>query len=175
MPRRSPEIADHGTGRGGCMSDDRQQVDADMSRPVRQVQGRPGGSGFRAFSITVFLVGALAAGLVSWWLQLNFRPELLWVAPLLAIEFLLAERLAMNVDVRGGVSWTIGFTEIPMVIGLLVAPFQVVLVAHVVTGVATHLARKLGDRVIYNAGVMMIEAASAFAIAHAIGGVTASG
>jgi len=157
------------------MSDDRLQVDADISRPVRTAEDRPGGAAFRTFSIIIFIVGALVAALVSWWLPLTFRPSLLWVAPLLAVAFLVAERIGMNVDVRGEVSWTISFTEIPMVIGLLVAPFQVVLVAHVVAGVATLLSRKLFDRALYNAGVFMIEAASAFAIAHAIAGLVAPG
>jgi diguanylate cyclase (GGDEF)-like protein len=150
------------------MSENRQQVAPDMSRPVATPEPERTSSDFRAYSIAVFVVGAIAAGLVSWWLPLGFHTSLLWVAPLLVIAFLLAERLAMNVDVRGDVSWTISFTEIPMVIGLLIAPFQVVLVAHVVAGVGTLVARKVGDRVLYNAGVFMIEAASAFAIATVI-------
>src|SRR6266702_4104816 len=150
------------------MSENRQQVDPDMSRPVATPEPERNNSTFRAYSIAVFVVGAIAAGLVSWWLPLGFHTSLLWVAPLLVIGFLLAERLAMNIDVRGDVSWTVSFTEIPMVVGLLIAPFQVVLVAHVVAGVGTMIARKVGDRVLYNAGVFMIEAASAFAIATVI-------
>jgi diguanylate cyclase (GGDEF)-like protein len=151
------------------MSENGQQVAADMSRPVTTPDPqRNNNSNFRAYSIAVFAAGAIAAGLVSWWLPLSFHTSLLWVAPLLVIGFLLAERLAMNIDVRGDVSWTVSFTEIPMVVGLLIAPFQVVLVAHVVAGVGTMVARKVGDRVLYNAGVFMIEAASAFAIATVI-------
>ncbi|HEY3606998.1 MAG TPA: EAL domain-containing protein, partial [Pseudonocardiaceae bacterium] len=139
-----------------------------MSRPVTTPDVARTNSNFRAYSIAVFAGGVIAAGLVSWWLPLTFHMSLLWVAPLLVIGFLLAERLAMNIDVRGDVSWTISFTEIPMVVGLLIAPFQVVLVAHVVAGVGTMVARKVGDRVLYNAGVFMVEAASAFAIATVI-------
>jgi len=160
------------------MSDDRlreHQVGSDMSRPVASANSRSTTAAWRTFSVVVFAAGLLVAGLVSWWLPLTFRPALLWVAPLLAIALLLAERLGMNVDVRGGVSWTVSFTEIPMVIGLLVVPFQIVLVAHVVAGVGTLLARKVADKAIYNAGVMMIEVASAFAIAHAISGLVAPG
>ncbi len=150
------------------MSENGQQVAADMSRPVTTPDAARTNSNFRAYSIAVFAGGAIAAGLVSWWLPLSFHMSLLWVAPLLVVGFLLAERLAMNIDVRGDVSWTISFTEIPMVVGLLIAPFQVVLVAHVVAGVGTMVARKVGDRVLYNAGVFMVEAASAFAIATVI-------
>ena len=62
-------------------------------------------------------------------------PACFWTGPLLVVGFLLAEQLAINVDVRSGVAWTISFTEIPLVLGLLVAPFEVVLAAHVVAGV----------------------------------------
>ncbi|HEX4703848.1 MAG TPA: EAL domain-containing protein [Pseudonocardiaceae bacterium] len=157
------------------MSDDRQQVDADISRPVTTPEAPKDTPAFRAYGIAVLTVGLLAAVAVSWWLPLTFHPWLFWVAPLLAFAFLMSERLAMNVDVRGGVSWTVSFTEIPMVIGLLVVPFQVVLVAHVVAGVGTLLARKLADRAVYNAGVFMIEVTSAFAIAHVIGKVVGPG
>ncbi|HEX3590952.1 MAG TPA: EAL domain-containing protein [Pseudonocardiaceae bacterium] len=150
------------------MSDDRRQVGVDIARPSDH---RPEATtAFRAYSILVLGVGVVAAGIVSWWLPFTFSPSLLWVAPLLAVGFLLSEQLAVNVDVRGEVSWTISFTEIPMVIGLLIAPFQVVLVAHVVAGVGTLLARRVTDRAIYNAGVMMLEATSAFALAHVVTG-----
>jgi diguanylate cyclase (GGDEF)-like protein len=167
------------------MSDTRPQVDADISRPVRTAPATvraPRRSGhhsghhdgprdtpaFRAYALTVFGFGALAAAVMSWLLPISFHANLLWIAPLLAVGFLFAERLAVNVDVRGDVSWTISFTEIPMVVGLLVAPFQVVLVAHVVAGVGTLLARRVVDRTLYNAGVMMIEVTSAFALARGI-------
>jgi diguanylate cyclase (GGDEF)-like protein len=132
------------------------------------IESPRGTTAFHVYSYVVLGLGVLAAGAVSWWLPVTFRPGLLWIAPLLAVGFLLSERLALNVDVRGEVSWTISFTEIPMVIGLLTAPFQVVLVAHVVAGVGTLLARRVADRAIYNAGVMMLEATSAFALAHLV-------
>jgi diguanylate cyclase (GGDEF)-like protein len=154
------------------MSDDRQHVGADMTRPAGQAPSADtprGTAAFGAYSIVVLVVGLIAAGAVAWWLPITFHARLLWVAPLLAVGFLLAERLSVNVDVRGEVSWTISFTEIPMVIGILVAPFQVVLVAHVVAGVGILLARRVTDRALYNAGVFLIEATSAFAIAHLVG------
>jgi diguanylate cyclase (GGDEF)-like protein len=151
------------------MSDDRQQVDADISRPVTTPEPPRVTPGFRAYSVLVLVVGLLTAVAVSWWLPLTFHPWLFWGAPLVAVAFLLTERLAVNVDVRGGVSWTISFTEIPMVIGLLVVPFQVVLVANIAAGLGTLLYRKVADRTMYHAGVYMIEVTSAFAIAHVIG------
>jgi uncharacterized membrane protein YoaK (UPF0700 family) len=85
------------------MSENGQQVAADMSRPVTTPDPQRNNSTFRAYSIAVFCAGAIAAGLVSWWLPLTFHTSMLWVAPLLVIGFLLAERLAMNIDVRGDV------------------------------------------------------------------------
>jgi diguanylate cyclase (GGDEF)-like protein len=113
----------------------------------------------------VLVSGLVTAGLVSWWLPTTVRPELIWVGLLLATGFLLAEQLAVNIDVRGGVSWTISFTEIPLVIGLFVAPFQVVLAAHLAAGVGTLLARRVQDKVVYNTGAEILEISSAFAVA----------
>ncbi|HEX5119585.1 MAG TPA: EAL domain-containing protein [Pseudonocardiaceae bacterium] len=157
------------------MSDDRQQVGVDVSRPAGQPEQRQstprGSAAFRVYSVVVLVLGVIVAGLVAWWLPFTFRPELLWVAPVLALGFLVAEHIAVNVDVRGEVSWTVSFTEIPMVIGLLTVPFQVVLVVHVLAGVGILLARRVFDRVLYNAGVFMIEATSAFALSHVITGL----
>lgn len=119
---------------------------------------------FVGFSITVLASGLIAAGLLWWWLPMQPRPELIWIGLLLALGFLLAEQLGINIDVRGGVSWTISFTEIPLVIGLFVAPFQVVLAAHLVAGVGTLLARRVQDRVLYNTGAEILEITSAFAV-----------
>jgi hypothetical protein len=145
------------------MSEERRPVGTDGTRAP---------AAFRGYSVLVLAAGVLAAAAVAWWLPMTFHASLLWIAPLLAAGFLLAEHLAVNVDVRGEVSWTISFTEVPMVIGLLVAPFQVVVVAHVVAGVATLMARKVAGRLRYNAGVMLLEASSAFAVAHVVGDLT---
>lgn len=120
---------------------------------------------FAIFSLLVLISGLIAAGLVSWWQPMRPSAEWIWVGVLLAIGFLLAEQLAVNIDVRGGVSWTISFTEIPLVIGLFVAPFQVVLAAHLIAGVGTYLARRVQDRIVYNTGVFVIEIASAYSVA----------
>jgi hypothetical protein len=122
---------------------------------------------FRHYSITVVVVGLLAAGLVSWWLPPTTHTELVWTGLLLTLGFLVAEQLAINVDVRSGVSWSISFTEIPLAIGLFVAPFELVLLAHVIAGLSTLLARGVHDRALYNAGVLVIEITTAFAVFHA--------
>ncbi|WP_024876377.1 putative bifunctional diguanylate cyclase/phosphodiesterase [Saccharomonospora piscinae] len=123
---------------------------------------------FRIYTMAVLTLGLAAAGAVSAWLPFNGSSHLWWIGPLLAVAFLGAEQLGVNVDVRSGISWTISFTEIPLVIGLLVAPFEVVLAAHVIAGVATLLARKVTGRVLYNAGAFLLEVTSAFAVAGVV-------
>ncbi|EHR59376.1 bifunctional diguanylate cyclase/phosphodiesterase [Saccharomonospora cyanea] len=130
-------------------------------------------SRFRLYTVAVLTLGIAAAAAVSAWLPFHGSIHLWWIGPLLAVAFLGAEQLGVNVDVRSGISWTISFTEIPLVIGLLVAPFEVVLAAHVVAGVTTLLARRVTGRVLYNAGAFLLEVTSAFAVAglvsHALG------
>ncbi|MEU5694244.1 bifunctional diguanylate cyclase/phosphodiesterase [Actinosynnema sp. NPDC020468] len=124
---------------------------------------------FSVFAVLLLLAGALSALVVGLWLPEDpHNLDLLWTGPLLVVGFLLAEQLAINVDVRSGVAWTISFTEIPLVLGLLVAPFEVVLAAHVVAGVGTLLGRRVLDRAVYNAGLMFMEISVAFAVAEAV-------
>src|SRR5438874_13825675 len=141
-------------------------------RPGREAQAEE--RRFRAYTLTVLTGGLLAAGAVSWWLPFHGSIRLCWIGPVLALSFLLAEQLGINVDVRSGISWTISFTEIPLVIGFFVAPFEVVLAAHLVAGIGTLLARKVAGRVLYNAGAFLLEITGAFAVAglvsHAVGG-----
>ncbi|MGH3862753.1 putative bifunctional diguanylate cyclase/phosphodiesterase [Actinokineospora sp.] len=118
---------------------------------------------FLVFSLMVLVSAVTAACLVSWWLPSYPRPQLIWIGLLLALGFLIAEQLAINIDVRSGVSWSISFCEIPLVIGLFVAPFEVVLAAHLAAGVGTLLVRRVHDRILYNAGAMIFEICSAFA------------
>ncbi|CAM2874305.1 bifunctional diguanylate cyclase/phosphodiesterase [Saccharomonospora xinjiangensis] len=123
---------------------------------------------FRLYTVAVLTLGVAAAAAVSAWLPFHGSVHLWWIGPLLALAFLGAEQLGVNVDVRSGISWTISFTEIPLVIGLLVAPFEVVLAAHVVAGVTTLLARRVTGRVLYNSGAFLIEVTSAFAVAGVV-------
>ncbi|WP_026425746.1 putative bifunctional diguanylate cyclase/phosphodiesterase [Actinokineospora inagensis] len=120
---------------------------------------------FLAFSVLVLVSAVTAAALVSWWLPSPATPRVVVTGLLLALGFLLAEQLAINIDVRSGVSWSISFCEIPLVIGLFVAPFEVVLAAHLLAGVGTLLVRRVQDRILYNAGAMVFEITSAFAVA----------
>ncbi|WP_435120791.1 putative bifunctional diguanylate cyclase/phosphodiesterase [Amycolatopsis thermoflava] len=120
---------------------------------------------FRVYTLTVFSVGVLTAAAVSLWLPFDGSAKLWWIGPVLALSFLLAEQLGINVDVRSGISWTISFTEIPLVIGFFVAPFEVVLAAHLVAGISTLVVRRVSGRVLYNAGAFLLEITSAFAVA----------
>ncbi|MGH3451326.1 MAG: putative bifunctional diguanylate cyclase/phosphodiesterase [Haloechinothrix sp.] len=128
---------------------------------------------FRWYSLTVLLVAVASATAVAGWLPFEYSADLWWIGLVLAAAFLLAEQLAINVDVRSGISWTISFTEIPLVIGMVVAPYEVVLAAHVVAGVGTLAARKVSGRLLYNAGVMVIEITCAFAVAGLVGSLMA--
>jgi EAL domain-containing protein (putative c-di-GMP-specific phosphodiesterase class I)/GGDEF domain-containing protein len=119
---------------------------------------------FSIFSVLVLVTGVVAAAVVTWWLPFRGGADLVWTGLLLAIGFLIVEQLSVNIDVRGGVSWTISFTEIPLAIGLFVAPFPVVLAAHLVAGVGTLLARRVQDRVLYNTGAETLEIAVAFTV-----------
>ena len=149
------------------MSEARGAVDVDL--PHADISDRrENGTGFRAYTYTLLVAGTVGAALLWWRSPLVWDVRLLWILPALMVGFLLAERLAINIDVRGGVSWTISFTEVPMVVGLLAAPFQTVLLAHVLAGVGTLLARRVHDRAAYNAGVMLIEVDSAFLVAHLV-------
>ncbi|WP_199434458.1 putative bifunctional diguanylate cyclase/phosphodiesterase [Qaidamihabitans albus] len=120
---------------------------------------------FRVYTAVVLTAGLAAVAAVSTWLPFEGSVHLWWIGPLLALAFLGAEQLGVNVDVRSGISWTISFTEIPLVIGFFVAPFEVVLAAHVVAGIGTLLARRVSGRILYNAGAFLLEITSAFAVA----------
>jgi diguanylate cyclase (GGDEF)-like protein len=130
---------------------------------------------FSVFSVLVLVSGAAAAAGVSWWLPFQAGPELIWTGLLLVLGFLVVEQLSVNIDVRGGVSWTISFTEIPLAIGLFVAPFQVVLAAHLIAGVSTLLARRVQDRVLYNTGAEIFEIAVAYAVFTVVANAVGSG
>ncbi|GAB1515517.1 putative bifunctional diguanylate cyclase/phosphodiesterase [Actinophytocola sp. KF-1] len=130
---------------------------------------------FSLFSVLVLVSGAAAAAAVSWWLPFQGGTELIWTGLLLVLGFLVVEQLSVNIDVRGGVSWTISFTEIPLAIGLFVAPFQVVLAAHLIAGVSTLLARRVQDRVLYNTGAEIFEIAVAYTVLTVVAGAVGTG
>ncbi|AOS61404.1 putative bifunctional diguanylate cyclase/phosphodiesterase [Actinoalloteichus hymeniacidonis] len=131
---------------------------------------------FRLFSYLLLTVGVLASVVVGVAIPSDFGTELYWTAPLLAIGFLLAERFTIHVDVNR-VGWTVSFTEIPLVIGLLIAPFEIVLIAHLLAGMSmlmgTLISRRAYSHAIYNAGVMCLEVAVPFAMVAVFGRVLA--
>src|SRR6266545_354143 len=162
-------------GRGGCMPDHRGAGSVTTPpppmMPQQPVAEQTDNRRFAIFSTTLLIIALVAAGLVAWWQPMELRAEWLWIGALLAVGFLLAEQLGINIDVRSGISWTISFTEIPLVIGLFVAPFQVVLAAHLIAGIGTYLARRVQDRMIYNTGVFVVEIVSAFSVTALVNSV----
>ncbi|KAA2264772.1 EAL domain-containing protein [Solihabitans fulvus] len=149
---------------------DRRVIEPDTVEPLPNPKSaQPTDRVFTVFAVSLLAVGIIAAFLVAAWLpQTRAEGKLFWAGPLLIVGFLLAEQLSINIDVRSGVAWTISFTEIPLVLGLLTAPFEVVLAAHVVAGVGTLLGRRILDRAIYNAGLMFLEISVAFAVAKVV-------
>ncbi|MGH3624743.1 MAG: diguanylate phosphodiesterase, partial [Sciscionella sp.] len=121
------------------------------------------GPRYLAFSVLVLLIGILAAVETILLIPGHVEADLLWVGPVLAAGFLLAEQLTIDTNVRR-IDWTISFTEIPLVIGLLVAPFWVVLVAHLIAGLLTQLRRRATAHVVYNSGAMCLEIVLPFVI-----------
>ncbi|SNR70339.1 diguanylate cyclase/phosphodiesterase [Haloechinothrix alba] len=143
------------------------------SDPSAEQRGRPGDERrFYRYTLVVVAIALSGAAAVGAWLPFDYSADLLWIGLALTAGFVIAEQLAINVDVRSGISWTISFTEIPLVIGLMVGPFEVVLAAHLVAGVGTLIARKVSGRVLYNTGVMTIEITVAFAMAGLVAALT---
>ncbi|CAM06042.1 diguanylate cyclase/phosphodiesterase [Saccharopolyspora erythraea NRRL 2338] len=122
---------------------------------------------FTAFSLVVLLTGVAASAATSAWLPFHYSTNLLLIGPLLAMGFLLAEQLTIDVDVKR-VGWTISFTEIPLILGLLTAPFEVVLAANLLAGLGAQVGRRAATHVAYNAGVMCLEIAVPFAVASVV-------
>ncbi|MBA8827062.1 diguanylate cyclase (GGDEF)-like protein [Saccharopolyspora lacisalsi] len=122
---------------------------------------------FTGFSLAVLVAGIVVSAATSAWLPSEYRPELLIIGPLLALGFLLAEQLTIDVDVKR-VGWTISFTEIPLILGLLTAPFEVVLAANLLAGLGTQVGRRAATHVAYNAGVLCLEIAVPFAVATVV-------
>lgn len=119
---------------------------------------------FQRFSLVLLCSGVLAAALASLWLHSELRNVHLLIGPLLVIGFLLAERLTINLDLSR-VGWSISFTEIPLILGVLIAPFEVVLAAHLIAGTATVIGRQSENRLPYNVGVFCFEVTVPFVVA----------
>ncbi|TDD06834.1 EAL domain-containing protein [Saccharopolyspora terrae] len=122
---------------------------------------------FATFSFVVLAAGVGVSLLTAGGLEARYTPELLFIGPLLAVGFLLAEQLTIDVDVKR-VGWTISFTEIPLLLGLLTAPFEVVLAANLLAGLGAQVGRRAATHVVYNAGVLCLEIAVPFAVANLV-------
>ncbi|GAA2809823.1 bifunctional diguanylate cyclase/phosphodiesterase [Saccharopolyspora taberi] len=144
------------------------QTALDASRPPVRAEVDPVRRRiFTFFSLAVLVAGVAASAVTSAWLPFQYNSNLLLIGPLLAMGFLLAEQLTIDVDVKR-VGWTISFTEIPLILGLLTAPFEVVLAANLLAGLGAQVGRRAATHVAYNAGVMCLEIAVPFAVAHAV-------
>jgi hypothetical protein len=143
-------------------------VPSDEPRPPVRVEVDPARRRvFTWFSVLV-LAGGIAVSLAtSVQLPFEYRPDLLIIGPLLALGFLLAEQLTIDVDVKR-VGWTISFTEIPLILGLLTVPFEVVLAANLLAGLGAQVGRRAATHVAYNAGVFCLEIAVPFGVAHLV-------
>ncbi|TDC94142.1 EAL domain-containing protein [Saccharopolyspora aridisoli] len=122
---------------------------------------------FATFSFVVLAAGVGISLVTAGGLEARYTPELLFIGPLLAVGFLLAEQLTIDVDVKR-VGWTISFTEIPLLLGLLTAPFEVVLAANLLAGLGAQVGRRAATHVVYNAGVLCLEIAVPFAVANLV-------
>ncbi|MHA6801373.1 putative bifunctional diguanylate cyclase/phosphodiesterase [Bounagaea algeriensis] len=142
--------------------------DAQARPPVRSDADPVRRQRFRLFSAALFGSALVVVVLVAWWLPFHYDGDLFLVAPALFFGFLLAERFTIDLDVRR-VGWTISFTEIPLLVGMLLAPFEVVLLANVGAGLVANLGRRAASHVVYNSGVLLLETALPFAAAHAVG------
>ncbi len=128
---------------------------------------------FTGFSLLLLGTGiALSTG--TWaWLPSDYSSDLLVIGPLLVVGFLLAEQLTIDVDARR-VGWTISFTEVPLILGLLTAPFEVVLAANLVAGLAAQIGKRAATHFAYNTGVLCWEVAVPFLVAGAVDAATAA-
>ncbi|MFC7341664.1 putative bifunctional diguanylate cyclase/phosphodiesterase [Saccharopolyspora griseoalba] len=144
--------------------------DADLEPtrpPVRMEVEPPRRRLFTCFSLATLIAGVVISIVASNALPFRYDSDLLFIGPLLAIGFLLAEQLTIDVDVKR-VGWTISFTEIPLLLGLLTAPFEVVLAANLIAGLGAQIGRRAATHVVYNAGVLCLEIAVPFAVAGAV-------
>ncbi|WP_019852765.1 putative bifunctional diguanylate cyclase/phosphodiesterase [Actinopolyspora mortivallis] len=144
-------------------------VDSEVPRPPVRSEVSPRRRRiFAVFSAAVLGTGVLVSVVTSWLLPFRYEPDLLVIGPLLAAGFLLVEQLTIDVDAKR-VGWTISFTEIPLIVGLLTAPFEVVLAANLVAGLVAQIGKRAATHVSYNAGVLCWEIAVPFLVAGACG------
>lgn len=137
-------------------------------QPARSADESDPDRSFRSFSIVIAIIAVACSAAMSVWLPFELTTTAAWTGLALLAGFAAAELLSMNVDVRSGVAWTISFTEIPLVIGVMVADFEVVLFAHLIAGFGTLAHRRTEGTLLYNTGVMALEICCAFAVANVV-------
>ncbi|HEY0497976.1 MAG TPA: EAL domain-containing protein [Kutzneria sp.] len=147
------------------MTDHRRAVHPEVPRPPVRAQLDPQRTRrYRLFSAAVLLIGVGVAAAVLLGHVDHPQPEQLLIAgPLLAVGFLLSEQLSIDFDVRQ-ISWTISFAEIPLVLGLVTVPFEVVLAAYLVAGLGVQISRHKLRHLSYHAGIMCLEVAIPYAV-----------
>ncbi|OZM74365.1 diguanylate phosphodiesterase [Amycolatopsis antarctica] len=116
---------------------------------------------FHWFARLTAVTGLLLAGTLAWASPWNWDAGLWWLAPVLMAAFLLVEHFGFEVDVDG-VGWKVTFSEPPLLIGLLLMPFPLILAVHLLAGGVFLLLNKVRDRYAYNFGVRCVEVGVAY-------------
>jgi diguanylate cyclase (GGDEF)-like protein len=126
------------------------------------------GRSFVAFAIGVSVVAALAA--VATFVTASWHPQLVDVAAGLALAsaFVLARKVSIYVDIRKN-ALRITIVEIPLVVGLLVAPVSVVLITYVAVVLFARLWRHDSlPRLAVNVGSASLSVSLAYLLASAV-------
>lgn len=124
--------------------------------------------GYRAFSWVLLTVGVGVAVVTGFALPV-YLPTPPWQIPILLAGFVVAERLTVALVVRR-VDWAVSFTEVPLVVGLLVAPFPVVVGAHLLAGLLSQLRHRAWPHLPYRVGAMCLQIAVPYGIYDALRG-----
>jgi len=142
------------------MTDHRRAVHPEVPRPPVRTHLDPQRTRrYRLFSAAVLLAGLGVATAVLFGHADRIEAGAVLIAgPLLAVGFLLSEQMSIDFDVRQ-ISWTISFAEIPLVLGLVTVPFEVVLAAYLVAGLGVQIYRHKLRHLSYHVGIMCLEVA----------------
>ncbi|AHI01618.1 putative bifunctional diguanylate cyclase/phosphodiesterase [Kutzneria albida] len=141
------------------MTDHRRAVQPETPRPPVRAQLDPQRTRrYRLFSLVVLVCGLSSVAAVVSAKPITPQLDLLFAGALLAVGFLLSEQLSIDFDVRQ-VSWTITFAEIPLVLGLVTVPFEVVLAAYLIAGLGIQISRHKFRHLSYHVGIMCLEVA----------------
>jgi diguanylate cyclase (GGDEF)-like protein len=152
------------------MTDHRRAVQPETPRPpIRAPLDPQRTRRYRLFSLVVLACGLATAVAVIVARPMAPQLDLLLAGPLLAIGFLLSEQLSIDFDVRQ-VSWTISFAEIPLVLGLVTVPFEVVLAAYLVAGLGIQISRHKFRHLSYHVGIMCLEVAVPYGVFYLLQG-----